>query len=217
MTATSTILAGIFGGWELVLVLVVTAILLGARWLPGLTQRRRSGSPAALAETWKEFIVWVAEGFGVGRIPYAPGTFGSLLGLLWFALLVRTGDPIAFFIGLAIGLACSVAACGAAERITGLKDPGSVVLDEIAAVPICFIPWLMTETLRLKSMPSPDAFFGARTWMLSLLLFGLFRLFDIWKPWPIRPSQNLPGGWGVTIDDVLAAIVVAALSLIAVL
>jgi len=162
------------------------------------------------------FIVWMAEGFGIGRIPYGPGTFGSLAGLIWLALLVQTGSLAGFFIGLGIGLACSVLICGAAERITGQKDPGSVVLDEIVAMPICFVPWLLSANTQLQAMPAPDYFFGPRTWWLTLLLFGLFRLFDIWKPWPIRPSQKLPGGWGVTIDDVLAAIAVAALSWFAV-
>jgi len=167
--------------------------------------------------TWKTFIVWVAEGFGVGRIPFGPGTFGSLAGLVWMALLVRTGSIAGFFLGLGLGLAVSVAICEAAERMTGRKDPGSVVLDEIVAMPICFIPWLMAVKGQLGTMPHPDYFFGQKTWWLTLLLFGLFRLFDIWKPWPIGPSQKLPGGWGVTIDDVLAALAVAVLSLLAIL
>ncbi len=166
--------------------------------------------------TSSRFVVWVAEGFGVGRIPFGPGTFGSMAGLIWLALLVRTGSLTGFFVGLGLSLVASVVVCGAAERITGRKDPGSVVLDEIVAVPICFIPWLFSEHARLQAMPPAEHFFGPRTWWLTLLLFGLFRLFDIWKPWPIRPSQDLPGGWGVTVDDVLAAIVVAALSLLAV-
>ena len=167
-------------------------------------------------KAWSAFLVWVAEGFGLGRIPFAPGTFGSMAGVLWFLVLVRTGSLTGFFLGLGLGLAASVAVCDAAERITSRKDPGSVVLDEIVAVPICFIPWLLSVHARLQAMPAPEEFIGPRTWWLTLLLFGLFRLFDIWKPWPIRPSQNLPGGWGVTIDDVLAAIAVAALSLVAV-
>ncbi len=172
--------------------------------------------PRQPGSAWSRFVVWIAEGFGVGRIPFGPGTFGSMAGLIWLALLVRTGSLAGFFIGLGLSLVVSVAVCGAAERITGRKDPGSVVLDEIVAVPICFVPWMLAEFSRLQAMPSAEYFFGPRTWWLTLLLFALFRLFDIWKPWPIRPSQNLPGGWGVTVDDVLAAVAVAALSLLAV-
>jgi phosphatidylglycerophosphatase A len=162
-----------------------------------------------------KIVVWVAEGFGVGRFPYGPGTLGSFVGLIWFALLVLPGSLAAFYLGLALGLVVSIILCGAAERITGRKDPGSVVLDEITAVPICFIPWLLMESSRLRQIPPPDYFFGPRTIWMSFVLFALFRLLDIWKPWPIRPSQKLPGGWGVTFDDVLAATFVALLSWIA--
>ncbi len=165
----------------------------------------------------ERFLVWVAEGFGVGRVPVGPGTFGSLGGLVWLALLLSSGSLVGFFSGLMFGLAVSVAVCGAAERITGRKDPGSVVLDEIVAVPICFVPWVLAELSQRGSMPPAEFFIGPRSWWLTLLLFALFRLFDIWKPWPIRPSQNLPGGWGVTVDDVLAALPVAGLSCFAVL
>jgi phosphatidylglycerophosphatase A len=157
----------------------------------------------------------VAEGFGIGRFPFGPGTLGSFLGLIWFAFLILFGSLPVFFIGLGLGLVLSVIVCGQAERITGKKDPGSVVLDEITALPICFVPWLLIEYSQGKEMPVPNYFFGPRTIWMSFILFGLFRLLDIWKPWPIRPSQRLPGGWGVTIDDVLAAIVVALLSWIA--
>jgi phosphatidylglycerophosphatase A len=167
------------------------------------------------ADPKSRFFVWVAEGFGVGRFPYAPGTVGSFLGLIWFALLVLTGSLAGFVVGLTVGLVASVILCGVAERITGRKDPESVVLDEIAALPICFVPWLLMERSRLGQMPEANDFFDARTIWMSFLLFGLFRILDIWKPWPIRPSQKLPGGWGVTIDDVLAAAFVAGLSWLA--
>jgi phosphatidylglycerophosphatase A len=159
-------------------------------------------------------IVWIAEGFGIGRVPFGPGTFGSLVGLVWLALLVRLGTLTGFCLGLAIGIALSVVLCDAAERITGRKDPGSVVLDEIVAVPICFLPWILVLHERLGTMPHPEFFLRGGHWWITAVLVALFRLFDIWKPWPIRPSQKLPGGWGVTVDDCLAAIPVAALSLL---
>lgn len=220
MTASALIAArgGSLGGWEILLILTVLLILLWARWLPELAASLRAGhgAGAVAIRAWREFLVLFAEGFGVGRIPFGPGTFGSVAGVFWFFLLARTGSLTSFFLGTALGLAASVFVCGAAERITGRKDPGSVVLDEIVAVPVCFIPWLLSEHHRLHAMPPAEHFFGPRTWWLTLVLFGLFRLFDIWKPWPIRPSQNLPGGWGVTIDDLLAALAVAGLSLLAV-
>ena len=91
----------------------------------------------------EEITLFVAQGFGVGRIPFAPGTFGSLVGLAWFALLLTGYNLWAYFGGTLLGLALSVWLCGAAERILGKKDPGSVVLDEIAAMPVCFLPWVI--------------------------------------------------------------------------
>src|SRR5215208_4423299 len=107
--------------WDLLLLAIVVVSLFAARWLP---LRRGNRSPAELQRAaWNEFVVWIAEGFGVGRIAFGPGTFGSLIGLVWMALLIRLGDLIGFFIGVLVGLVASVAICGAAERITGKKDP----------------------------------------------------------------------------------------------
>jgi phosphatidylglycerophosphatase A len=199
--------------WDLLLLAAVILALFTVRWLPW--RRAHRSAPGLRRGAGNEFIIWIAEGFGVGRIPVGPGTFGSLAGLIWLALLIRLGHPAIFFVGLIAGLAISVVVCGAAERISGKKDPGSVVLDEIVAIPICFIPWFCSEYARLGAMPATDFFLRSRTWWLTLVLFALFRLFDIWKPWPIRPSQKLRGGWGVTADDVLAAVPVALLSLVA--
>jgi phosphatidylglycerophosphatase A len=63
-------------------------------------------------------------------------------------------------------------------------------------------------------LPVPGYFVSRHHWFLSLGILALFRLFDIWKPWPVRQSQSLPGGWGVTVDDVLASLYVAALVLV---
>ena len=154
------------------------------------------------------FLLWVAQGFGVGRIPVAPGTFGSLVGLLWFALLLVTGNLPAFLVGTAVGLAMSVPVCGAGERILKRTDPGSVVFDEIAAMPVCFIGWIGLILWKTGSWPSPDYFLSRMHWPLTLGVFALFRFFDVVKPWPVRQSQSLPGGWGVTVDDALAAVYV---------
>ena len=89
--------------------------------------------------------VFVAQGFGVGKIPFAPGTFGSLLGLLWLAMLLATGNFWAYLAGAIEGIALSIWLCDDAEKILGEKDPGSVVLDEIIAIPFCFLPWVASE------------------------------------------------------------------------
>src|SRR6185503_19500392 len=83
--------------------------------------------------------------------------------------------------------------------------PGSIVLDEIIAIPFCFLPWVASEWFRHGTLPQPEFFFQDRALALTLLTVALFRVFDIAKPWPIRQIQRLPGGWGVTVDDLIAA------------
>jgi len=152
--------------------------------------------------------LWIAQGFGIGRIPVAPGTFGSVVGILWFALLLLTGKPWLFIAGTLAAIALSVWLCGAAEQALGQKDPGCVVLDEIAALPVCFLSWVAIQSWQTGSLPAPSSFFSAYSWLLTLGVFVAFRFFDVAKPWPVRQSQSLPGGWGVTVDDLLAAVYV---------
>jgi phosphatidylglycerophosphatase A len=150
-------------------------------------------------------ILFIAQGFGVGRIPFVPGTFGSIVGLLWFALLLLPGSFWVFLGGAIAAILVSVWVCGAAERLLQRRDPPSVVLDEIIAVPFCFLVWVAASFFRDGQMPSPRFFFGPDNWLLTLGVFVAFRFFDVIKPWPVRQSQKLAGGWGVTMDDVLAA------------
>jgi phosphatidylglycerophosphatase A len=152
-------------------------------------------------------LLWIAQGFGVGRVPLAPGTLGSAVGLLWFFILLATANLWAY-VACAFGLlAFAVWSCGAAEKILGQTDPSSVVLDEIAAVPFCFVTWLAHCLSGLRRFPGIEDFLPDN-WTGVLALLIVFRIFDIWKPWPIRQSQALPGGWGVTVDDFLAALYV---------
>lgn len=145
--------------------------------------------------SFEKLTLFVAEGFGLGRIKPAPGTWGSLLGIplglalgycettWWMRLLVA-------FVMFVVGV--PICAKGAALRNT--KDPGSVVWDEIAAFPIvyAFVPLQ-----------------GDRQWFVLLAGFGLFRIFDIWKPPPVRQCDALTGGLGIMIDDTVAAVYAA--------
>ena len=166
-----------------------------------------------LSELLRAMILFIAQGFGVGRLPFAPGLFGSLVGLLWFAILLAPGIFWLYLAGTVLGLGCSVWLCGVAERILKQKDPPSVVLDEIIAIPVCFLVWVASHWSRQGQMPALESFFTARTWFLTVLIFVLFRILDVLKPWPIRPLQDLPGGWGITADDLLAALCVALITL----
>jgi phosphatidylglycerophosphatase A len=158
--------------------------------------------------------LWLAQGFGVGRIPFAPGTFGSVVGLAWVALLLASGKLWVYLGGTLLGIALSVWLCGEGERILKQKDPGSVVLDEIAAMPVCFAGWVWLGWRNDGVIPPVEKFLGS--WVVILGVFVAFRFFDIVKPWPVKQSQTLPGGWGVTVDDLLAAVYVNILLLIVV-
>ena len=158
-------------------------------------------------------LLWIAQGFGSGRIPFAPGTFGSVVGLLWFALLLLTGNLWLFLGGTLLGLALSVWLCGVGEKILGQTDPGSIVLDEIAAIPLCFAGWVMVLLWQGHTFPAHGFFFAKPNLLPTLGVFAAFRFFDIVKPWPVRQSQSLTGGLGVTVDDAFAAVYVNAVVL----
>jgi phosphatidylglycerophosphatase A len=116
--------------------------------------------------------------------------------------------------GILLGFALSVWLSGRAENLLQKKDPGSVVIDEITAFPLCFLFWIGKFWSAHHALPAIILFFRERTWYWTAGVFILFRLFDILKPWPIRGSQALVGGWGVTVDDFLAALYVFALTAI---
>jgi phosphatidylglycerophosphatase A len=213
--------AGIPGssGGEIILILVLVLVLFGAKLLPEFFKSLRKRIDEFTNEfpgKGKEqslnpiaaFILWFAQGFGVGRIPWGPGTFGSVVGLFWFVALVAGGSFWLYLIGCVVGIVISVRFCGLAEIIMRERDPSSVVLDEIIAIPICFAGWVSLVYFKDGFMPGPDYFFSKQTWPITAAIFALFRLFDIAKPPPIYRSQSLPGGWGVTTDDVLAAVYV---------
>lgn len=157
-----------------------------------------------------KLAVWIAQGFGIGKVPFAPGTFGSFLGFGWFLLLVAPGNFAFFIAATLLGIFASALCSEIAEKELRQKDPGSVVIDEIIAIPICFLGWMLAAGIPEEL--SPCWFLTESRWKTSLAIIVAFRVFDIWKPSPIRQSQRFPGGWGVTIDDVLAALYVAVLS-----
>lgn len=105
--------------------------------------------------------------------------------------------------GLAAG-AIGVPLTTRASRAIGAKDPGMIVLDEISG------QWIACSAVPLFAFASP--FREALLWLISFLAF---RLFDIWKPGPIHELQNLPEGFGIMIDDVLAGALAAGVTLVA--
>ena len=149
----------------------------------------------------KTLWAWtIATFFGSGLLKPGPGTWGSAAALLiWIAtaqILHSTHLPVLTLIAAIIAIMVSIPAATIVARESGGKDPSHVVIDEVAGqlIPLIICP--------------PD-------WPHAILAFLLFRLFDIFKPWPIRRLEQLPAGTGIVLDDVAAGIfALAAFALI---
>jgi phosphatidylglycerophosphatase A len=140
----------------------------------------------------KKLIRWIAVGFGTGLSPVMPGTVGTLVGLplAWGLMQIPC---IWSQIGLCAAFTlAAVPVCGAAEKIIGGKDPGCIVADEYLTLPITVI-----------GLGSPWALLSG---------FVLHRIFDITKPPPIKQLQHIHGGFGIVVDDVLAALIALGLN-----
>jgi len=142
---------------------------------------------------------WViATFFGAGLLRPGPGTYGSVAALLlwvgaahlWHGAGLAVGTALAALAATLIGIPTATIAA----RESGRKDPSFVVIDEVAG------QWIALIAVR------PD-------WPHAVLALLLFRLFDIWKPWPIRRLEQLPEGTGIMLDDVAAGALALALGL----
>jgi phosphatidylglycerophosphatase A len=129
----------------------------------------------------------IATGFYSGYLPKAPGTWGSLVGLILFFLLHTLSLEIYLAVTAGIFVIGTFAA-GEAEKIMDRQDPGLVVIDEIVGMLITMV-----------AVPATPLFMA--------LGFALFRVFDIWKPFPVNFfDQRFHGGLGIMLDDVMAGI-----------
>lgn len=130
---------------------------------------------------------FLAFGFGSGLAPIAPGTFGTLVAIPIYLLMQPLS--LAWYLLLVILMSLfGIWLCGRSADQLGLKDPGGIVWDEIAG-------FLVTMTL------APEG------WQWIAIGFVLFRLFDIWKPWPIlQIDQKVEGGLGIMLDDIIAGL-----------
>lgn len=129
--------------------------------------------------------VALATVFGVGYIPIAPGTFGSVAGLLLWAVLPQSA--IAQLVAIVVLFAAGSWSGGIAERHFGRTDPGQVVIDEVMGM-------LMT------------LFLNPVGWRGAAVAFFVFRAADVVKPYPANRLEKLPGGIGVMADDGMAAV-----------
>jgi phosphatidylglycerophosphatase A len=130
-------------------------------------------------------IRFLATGFGAGYSPVAPGTVGTLVGIPLYMILAFSGIE-AVILGLGVLICVGVYVADYIEKSSGTKDPGAVVIDEIAG----FLLTMAGSPVSLYYIASG---------------FLLFRFFDILKPPPVRQAERIfPGGAGIMIDDLLA-------------
>lgn len=163
----------------------------------------RTGEGGAQAEPWGSvlrkapFSLLVATWFGAGFLRPASGTWGSLLALPAAFLAARFGGAAGL---AALAVAATAAGIPAATRVSALRrrgDPSHVVIDEVAGQTVALIP----PALFVAGL----APFDLSTKLLAACFF-LFRLFDVWKPGPVRELEKLPGGIGIVADDLLAGL-----------
>jgi phosphatidylglycerophosphatase A len=205
------------------------------------------GNAAPTTQSKKpRFALAIATSFGVGYIPKAPGTFGSLVGIVVaifthpVSLLVIFGAFLSGGIGIDVPMFnghsapvlllvpslvvllilgfIGVWSSSRAAEYAGIGDPQYVVIDEVSGMHLTLVLALMPVGLPTYLIPSDEASvfalysaFSLLNWKYLLLGFILFRVFDIWKPWPIRRLEKLPGGWGIMADDWMAGIYAAIL------
>ncbi len=130
----------------------------------------------------------LATGLYTGLLPYAPGTWATLLIGIPLCLGLGLLDNYGFFIALTGIFFLSVYSAGVVEKQLNKKDPSIVVIDEIAGFLVAMI-LIPVSVVHL------------------ICAFALFRLFDILKPYPIRIIEHrFPGGWGITLDDIMAGL-----------
>lgn len=161
----------------------------GAREIVPARPAIRRGSEHPLA-----FLV--ATWFGVGLVPWAPGTFGTLAAVPLAFVFWHAGGPLLLAAAAVVIALAGVACSGAVVRGGPVHDPGHVVVDEVAG-------YLVACSL------------GPEGWRTAALAFVLFRVLDIWKPGPIQRLESLPGGWGVMADDLGAGALAGLLTWLA--
>lgn len=140
---------------------------------------------------YNRIIVFCGVGFGSGLLPKAPGTFGSAFALLFIPLWLMLGFHLSILAMLVMSL-IGIYICGQTAKVMGVHDDGRIVWDEFAGQSITFLPLLYVGQMNI-------------TWLV--VGFALFRLFDVWKPWPIRViDRQVEGGFGIMLDDIIAGL-----------
>jgi len=157
---------------------------------PGMSEQEEH-QPGKRAADMRNPVHLLAFGLGAGLAPFAPGTFGTLVGVALY--LAISGLPLMTYLGITLALSgVGIALCGRTASDLGMHDHPGIVIDEIAGFLVTMI-----------AVPSG--------WWWLAAGFALFRLFDILKPWPIRwIDRRLGGGLGIMLDDLLAGLLALA-------
>ena len=144
-------------------------------------------------------IVFCGVGFGSGLAPKAPGTFGSAFALLFVPIWLSLGFNLSLIAMIIMSLV-GIYICGQTAKVIDVHDDGRIVWDEFAGQSITFLPLLYLQQMN---------------WMWVIAGFILFRIFDVWKPWPIRViDRQVHGGFGIMLDDIIAGVWAALCTLI---
>jgi len=138
-------------------------------------------------QVFKDPVLLLAFGLGSGLAPKAPGTAGTLAAIPLYIVLSQF-SPAVYLAALTIIILTGIGICGRASTKLGVHDHPGIVWDEFAGYLLTMLP-------------------ASGGWVSILVGFALFRLFDIWKPWPIRlADRTVGGGLGIMLDDLLAAV-----------
>ncbi len=139
-------------------------------------------------KVWKTPVYCLAFGFGSGLSPIAPGTFGTIAAVPIYCVFALLFNAKAYLVLTLIAFLIGIPICGKVSRDLGVHDHSGIVWDEV-------VGYLLTM------------FLVPFHWIWMLVGFLLFRLFDIWKPYPIKwIDKRVGGGFGIMLDDVLAAV-----------
>ncbi len=132
-------------------------------------------------------VHFLAFGFGSGLAPFAPGTFGTLAAVPLYLLMQSLSLPL-YLLVTAVVCVVGIWICGRSSELLGVHDHSGIVWDEFAGYFITMIA-------------------APAGWLWIVVGFALFRLFDIWKPWPISVlDKQVHGGLGIMVDDILAGV-----------